>query len=81
MHLTMQVENEFELIMKKANLFRSFNLDWTQKWVPAIVAYARHSKRKEIAKLVQELDRCLEGAFTLNNYIILINYVSYRRGK
>ena len=39
--------------LKKENVSQSFSVDWSQKWVPAILKYARRTKRKEIHKLLE----------------------------
>lgn len=54
------MENELELILKKSGLLRTFTSDWTQKWVPAILSYARKVKRKDVLKVIQDYDKIKE---------------------
>ena len=47
---------EMEIIINRPDIFKSFTLEWKEKWTPAILMYARKLKKKDIAALVKECD-------------------------
>lgn len=40
-----------ELVLSRPGMMRAFKTEWRVKWVPAIIAYSRGLKKKEIAQL------------------------------
>ena len=57
--LSFQIEQEMELILNKDGLLRSFSTEWTQKWVPAVVAYSKGLKRRDVKEILKELDESM----------------------
>lgn len=53
----LQIEQELELVLGKQGLQRSFCAEWSQKWVPAIIGYAKGLKRKDIRNLLKEMEK------------------------
>ena len=43
-----------DLILSRPNVFRTFSTEWRVKWVPAIIAYCKRLKKKEILKVITE---------------------------
>ena len=48
-----------ELILNKDGLLRSFSTEWTQKWAPAVVAYSKGLKRRDVKEILKELDKSM----------------------
>lgn len=63
------MEQEFELIIGKQNLQRSFTKEWREKWVPAIITYAKRLKRKDVKDIIHDIEK---GKFCL--HIIIIDH-------
>lgn len=55
LHVYLQLEQEFDLMLKKSDMHRSFSTDWKRVWVPAILKYYRILK-KDVLAVVKELD-------------------------
>ena len=46
-----------ELILGKQGIQQSFNTEWNQKWVPAIIDYSKGTKRKNIKGMVKDMEK------------------------
>ena len=52
-----QLEQEFDLILSKEGLFRTFSTDWTRKWMPSIIKYCKRLKRKDIKEIMKKMGK------------------------
>ena len=56
------------MILSKQGLQRSFNTEWTNKWVPSVVLYCKRLKRKDIKLILKDME---EGRVLLVNKTLL----------
>lgn len=52
----LQLVQEMEIIINKPDIYKSFSLEWKDKWAPVILSYARNLKRKEVIAIVRDYD-------------------------
>lgn len=50
------IEQEMELILSRPGMLRTFTAEWKAKWVPAVTAYCKGLKRKEICQVFSKHD-------------------------
>ncbi len=63
---------ELELILSKKELYSTFGVDWSQKWMPGIIGYAKTVKRRDIKEVVKNLSDC---KFFLSTLVVFQNLV------
>ncbi|MCG8624296.1 MAG: hypothetical protein MJE68_20170 [Proteobacteria bacterium] len=47
---------EMEIVINRPDIYKSFVLEWKEKWAPAILIYARKLKKKDISAIIKEYD-------------------------
>ena len=57
-----------ELILSRPGVVRSFTTEWTIKWVPAILSYSKHLKKKDIVDLLANHESA--GVYYVNTVYI-----------
>ena len=63
--LCKQIVQEMEIIIYRPDVYKSFTLEWKEKWVPAVIMYAWKLK-KDIHGI---LEKCDETNSTSSNMI------------
>ena len=43
-----------ELVLSRPGMLRTFTMEWSMKWVPAVVAYSKNLKRKEVKEIFSQ---------------------------
>ena len=43
-----------ELVLSRPGMLRTFTTEWSMKWVPAVVAYSKNLKRKEVKEIFSQ---------------------------
>ena len=80
MEMFLQLVQEMEIIINKPDIYKSFSLEWKDKWAPAILSYARKLKRREVVTIVRDYDS-KEGVqliFCVNSLMTFLDYIYYR---
>ena len=54
--LSLQLEQELDLILKRSNGYYQFQSEWGKKWSPAIIKYVRKYRKKELKTAASQLD-------------------------
>ena len=54
--LSLQLEQEMDLILKSSNGYYQFQSEWREKWSPAIIKYLRKCRKKELKTAASQLD-------------------------
>ena len=71
MFLHQQIVQEMEIILNKPDIYKSFTLEWKEKWVPAVITYGRKLKKKDIRTLLQKSDE-IDGMYILVREITVL---------
>ena len=62
--LTLQLEQEIDLILEKKGILSAAEQDWSTKWVPAILEYSSTFAGKK-ATVLSEARKAYEGDYLL----------------
>ena len=54
--MSLQLEQEMDLILKRSNGYYQFQSEWREKWSPAIIKYLRKCRKKELKTAASQLD-------------------------
>ena len=54
--LCKQMVQEMEIIINRPDVYKSFALEWKEKWIPAVIMYARKLKRKDVHAILEKCD-------------------------